>query len=759
MNTLNCSTCGGPLVLHNDEKNIWKCEYCCSEHILPVQTTEELIYLLNNANSLRQMRRFVDAKLAYTTIINEYGDVIEAYFGRILSNAGIEYVDDGNSIFIPTCHRLTFSSILDEDDYIKLLSLCTSASDKKLYVGKANQIEKIRLGLIEQTKNVKPYDIFLCYKQSTNDGVITEDTQFGTDLYYELTNQGYNVFFSRISLDAIAGEKYEPIIFSAINSAKVMIVLFSHSAYIESAWVKNEWSRYIELVEKNKKIRGSLIPIYTGNGNIRLPIEFDDVQYLISNKIGFEKTLKNLVNKFTGVNQMDSSRYKKPARSMDNPETSEDQYLLGRQYLTGDGISQSYEYAVKWFKEAANKGHMCAQYFLGHCYYFGRGIAQSEEEAVLWYKRSANQQHAPAQYSLGICYFKGRGIEKSLKTAVKWYKKAAELGEADAQYALANCYHFGEGVDKLDVVAARWYKKAADQGNTGAMKNLGLCYEYGYGLSPSPKEAAQWYEKAADKGEKRAMYFLGNCYYNGKGVNLSYDSAVKYYQAASFEGDADAQYSLGKCYEFGHGVKKSWEKAYELYASASEQDHDKATVALAKLYDSGRGIKKSIKTANTLYDKVKYKKFDDDDDIVHKCKKCNEAFFEHSYFDNLCHECSITKLRRYKIRLNKKNLGFFSYVWIIVFMIVFFSSLEDSSSYILFCVALLPISYSFYYMAFYEYQDKRKNTFDDFRQILILVLWISTFWISYILGIVGFIWKESTKHTIMKRIEHEEVLR
>jgi len=66
----------------------------------------------------------------------------------------------------------------------------------------------------------------------------TPDSVLANDLYHELTQEGYKVFFSRITLEDKLGYEYEPYIFAALNSAKVMVVLGTRSEYFESAWVK-----------------------------------------------------------------------------------------------------------------------------------------------------------------------------------------------------------------------------------------------------------------------------------------------------------------------------------------------------------------------------------------------------------------------------------------------------------------------------------------------------------------------------------------
>ena len=85
-------------------------------------------------------------------------------------------------------------------------------------------IEEIRKGIIEVSSNEEPYDIFICYKETDALGRRTPDSVIAMDLYKKLKSEGYKVFFSRISLRNKVSEQYEPYIYNAINTAKVMIV-------------------------------------------------------------------------------------------------------------------------------------------------------------------------------------------------------------------------------------------------------------------------------------------------------------------------------------------------------------------------------------------------------------------------------------------------------------------------------------------------------------------------------------------------------
>ncbi len=66
-----------------------------------------------------------------------------------------------------------------------------------------------------------------------------------------------------------AGQEYEPYIFAALHSAKVMVVVGTKPEYLNAVWVKNEWSRYLTLMKHDRK--RLLIPCYRDMDPYDLP--------------------------------------------------------------------------------------------------------------------------------------------------------------------------------------------------------------------------------------------------------------------------------------------------------------------------------------------------------------------------------------------------------------------------------------------------------------------------------------------------------
>ena len=82
-----------------------------------------------------------------------------------------------------------------------------------------------------------------------------------------MTKEGFKVFFSRITLEDKLGTAYEPYIFAALNSAKVMVVLGTKPEHFNAVWVKNEWNRYLALIKAGAE--KTLIPAYQDMDPIR----------------------------------------------------------------------------------------------------------------------------------------------------------------------------------------------------------------------------------------------------------------------------------------------------------------------------------------------------------------------------------------------------------------------------------------------------------------------------------------------------------
>lgn len=150
-----------------------------------------------------------------------------------------------------------------------------------------------------------------------------------------------------------------------------------------------------------------------------------------------------------------------------------------------------------------------AQHDLAAIYTAGRGgVTQNFEKAALWFREAADQDVGNAAYNLGVLYHQGLGVEKDLDRAIYWYREAAKLGHPEAQYNLGISFIEGIGVDYNAPLAAAFFESSANKGVTEAAYNLGLIYENALISGAKPENALLWYKIAADGGSADAKAAL-----------------------------------------------------------------------------------------------------------------------------------------------------------------------------------------------------------------------------------------------------------
>lgn len=263
---------------------------------IPQAEDENKLNRYNRANHFRRQCEFDKAVAAYEKILEQDDTDAEAHWGAVISRFGIEYVEDpATHQRIPTCHRVQVASILTDEDYLAAVENAPDEESRRIYQEEAARIAEIQKGILAISANEKPYDVFICYKETDENGQRTRDSQWAQDVYYGLTEQGLKVFFSRITLEDKLGQQYEPYIFAALNSAKVMVVIGSRPEYFNAVWVKNEWSRYLSLMKHDHK--RLLIPCYRDMDPYDLPEELSMLQSQDMSKIGFMQDLLRGVQK------------------------------------------------------------------------------------------------------------------------------------------------------------------------------------------------------------------------------------------------------------------------------------------------------------------------------------------------------------------------------------------------------------------------------------------------------------------------------
>ena len=159
-------------------------------------------------------------------------------------------------------------------------------------------------------------------------------------------------------------------------------------------------------------------------------------------------------------------------------------------------------------RSLAERGGAVSQDRVGRMYYDGQGVTQSYQEALKWFRLAAAQGNASAQNSLGVMYADSQGVTQNDQEALKWFRLAAAQGDAGGQNNIGTVYYTGHGVTRNYREAVKWYRLAADQGNAEAQYNIGTMYAEGRGVTQSYQEALKWFRLAAAQGDARAQHSL-----------------------------------------------------------------------------------------------------------------------------------------------------------------------------------------------------------------------------------------------------------
>ena len=244
--------------------------------------------------------RFYDAESKFRLFIEDYPDYCDGYWGLVRARYGIKYEKDVNGQLIPSCYISDYEDFLKDEDYEKALELAKKEATKDAYYYLKDQGDIIADICKEWREKVGKYnyDIFISFKDEDKEqGISDEDRKEMTELYTHLLEQKYNVFFSPKSMKKHTGKYYDPYIFSALQSAKVLVVYGSKPEYFTSTWVQNEWTRFIRMMAKQEKKPGSCIAVYNGFNPKLLPKDLRETQAIDASKDNrlFYPTLLNTI--------------------------------------------------------------------------------------------------------------------------------------------------------------------------------------------------------------------------------------------------------------------------------------------------------------------------------------------------------------------------------------------------------------------------------------------------------------------------------
>lgn len=315
MGALKCKMCGSNLEIE-DSITVCKCEKCGTSQTVPDIEDDKELKLFERAGRLRFNCDFDKAAGIYNTITDSYPEEAEGYWGLILCKYGIEYADNASGKKVPVCHRISYDSVMDDEDF-ELVMENSDSESRAIFREEAKIIEENRKKYIQIAESEQPYDIYISYRAKDDNGDKTAVSEIAEHLYNKLTSAGYRVFLSETALKGKKRSECEPYIYSALNSANVMLALGTSYDDYNDVWVKNEWNRYLEIAEKNKN--KCLIPCYKDVDEYDIPKEFAGLKVC---QLGNDDTFNNIMAEIANVVKPESVN--QPAPEPEKAEPAEE---------------------------------------------------------------------------------------------------------------------------------------------------------------------------------------------------------------------------------------------------------------------------------------------------------------------------------------------------------------------------------------------------------------------------------------------------
>ncbi|KAL1612879.1 ERAD-associated protein [Paraconiothyrium brasiliense] len=285
---------------------------------------------------------------------------------------------------------------------------------------------------------------------------------------------------------------------------------------------------------------------------------------------------------------------------------------LGRMFLRGEGMQQSFPIAKTWFNRGVEHGDALSQYSLGLMYLDGLGVPKNPVKAADLFKAAADQGLAVAQVRIGALFLD----QGDVSVAIKYFELASHSGHLEAYYYLAELTNLGVGRDKSCLVASAHYKIVAEKAETVSTSFPEANEAYHNGdLETALVGYMMAAEQGFETGQANVAYLLDQAkprftlnslipFIKAK-ATLASDAylALLYWTRSAEQRNIDSMVKLGDYYLQGLGTAPDDEKAAACYTAAAETMMSaQALWNLGWMHENGIGIEQDFHLAKRHYD-------------------------------------------------------------------------------------------------------------------------------------------------------------
>ena len=292
---------------------------------------------------------------------------------------------------------------------------------------------------------------------------------------------------------------------------------------------------------------------------------------------------------------------------------------IGRMFLRGEGMEQSYEKALTWFRRGVANGDALCQYKMGLMHLQGLGVKKDPVLAAAYFKEAANQDFASAQVNMGQLFLD----QGDINTASRFFDLAARtaparIGHIEAFYHLAEINNNGVGQERSCGMATTYYKLVVERVESihSSFDEANRAYDEG-----DTESALVMYLMAAEQGYESAQANVAYLLDEYKSI-LSLDSlipwkkrrssllrnaalALIYWTRSAKQLNIDSMVKMGDYYLGGYGIEADMEKAATCYQTAAETHQSaQALWNLGWIHENGLGVEQDFHLAKRFYDQA-----------------------------------------------------------------------------------------------------------------------------------------------------------
>ena len=268
---------------------------------------------------------------------------------------------------------------------------------------------------------------------------------------------------------------------------------------------------------------------------------------------------------------------------------------IGRIFLRGEGVEQSFEKAALWFKRGIQNGNALSQHHMGLMYRDGLGVPKDAVRAAAYFKTAAEFDLPASQAAIGALFLDQGDIE----SAHRYFELAARHGHLEAFYYIAELTHKGVGRTRNCELATAYYKIVAERAEVllSSFHEANAAHERGdleTALVYSMMAAEQGYESAQanvayvlDEQTSALSRALTAIPYMPKQQKSQRKSllhnaalALVYWTRSAKQHNIDSMIKMGDYYLSGTGTS-------DLAAATLTPDADKASICYQTAADNG----------------------------------------------------------------------------------------------------------------------------------------------------------------------------